>query len=139
MQHPVNSQVKCNLHNAVCVHVLTLKAPLHSMGFEQGIYLDLIMADVLYSNIFCSLTSSNVVATCTDLGHSVNNGNVHYSGDLTEQGRYVENTTVTVSCDEGYRGGGHITCQNDGNWSSLSLRLPRCTGKLALSLSINYV
>ena len=71
------------------------------------------------------------MATCTDLGHSVNNGNVIYSGDPTEQGRYVENATVTVSCDEGYKGGGHITCQNDGNWSSLSL--PGCASKLALS------
>ena len=94
-----------------------------------------------YALFLYLLTSSiiNVVPTCTDLGRSVNNGTVHYSGDPTEQGRYVENTTVTVSCDEGYRGGGHITCQNDGNWSSLSLRLPKCTGKLALSTIIIVV
>ena len=93
------------------------------------------MPDMLYAfistNIFYSLISSTIIveATCTDLGHSVKNGDVSYSGDPTEQGRYLENTTVTVSCDEGYRGGGGIICQNDGNWSFLSL--PKCTSKLA--------
>ena len=69
-------------------------------------------------------------ATCSDLGHSIDNGNVSYSRDPTEEGLYVESTTVTVSCDEGYRGGGNVTCQNDGNWSSLSL--PSCTGEPAI-------
>ena len=68
-----------------------------------------------------------IVATCPDLGNTIENGNVSYTRDPTEQGRYVENTTVTVSCDEGYRGGGVITCQNDGNWSSS--HLPKCTSE----------
>ena len=68
-----------------------------------------------------------VVATCPDLDHSIENGNVSYSRDPTEQGFYVENTTATVSCDEGYRGGGNITCQRDGNW--LSSSLPNCTSE----------
>ena len=70
------------------------------------------------------LASSSVVATCPNLGHSIENGNASYTRDPTEQGRYVENTTLTVSCDDGYRGGGDVTCQNGGNWSPLSL--PSC-------------
>jgi hypothetical protein len=50
---------------------------------------------------------------------------VSYTRDHTEQGKYAEDTRVTVSCDEGYKGGGDITCQNDGNWSSPIL--PSCT------------
>jgi hypothetical protein len=65
------------------------------------------------------------MATCPDLGNTIENGNVSYTRDPTEQGRYVENTAITVSCDEGYRSSGDITCQNDGNWSSASL--PNCT------------
>ena len=68
--------------------------------------------------------SSSVVATCSDLGNSIENGNVSYTRDPIEQGRYVENTMLTVSCNEDYRGGGDITCQNGGNWSPLSL--PSC-------------
>ena len=67
------------------------------------------------------------VATCPDLGNTTENGNVSYTRDPTELGRYVENTTVIVSCDDGYKGGGVITCQNDGNWSSSSL--PNCTSE----------
>ena len=68
-----------------------------------------------------------IVTTCPDLGNTTENGNVSYTRDPTEQGRYVENTAITVSCDEGYRSSGDITCQNDGNWSSASL--PNCTSK----------
>ena len=50
-----------------------------------------------------------------------------YTRDPTEQGRYVENTIVTVSCDEGYRGGGDITCQHDETWSSAGV--PNCTSE----------
>ena len=71
------------------------------------------------------------MATCPDLGNTTENGNVSYTRDPTEQGRYVENTAITVSCDEGYRSGGDITCQNDGNWSSASL--PNCASKPALA------
>ena len=73
------------------------------------------------------------MATCPDLGHSIENGTVSYTRDPTEQGRYVENTTVTVSCDEGYRSSGDIACQNDGNWSSSSL--PNCTSELVVVVS----
>ena len=66
-------------------------------------------------------TNNFIVATCPDLGHCIENGNVSYTRHPTEQGRYVENTTVTVSCDKGYGGGGDITCQHDGTWSSASL------------------
>ena len=86
------------------------------------------MASNFFLHLFLSLLSfSDIVATCPDLGHSVDNGNVSYSRDPTKQGLYVENTTVTVSCDEGYRGGGDIICQYDGNWSSS--RLPSCTSE----------
>ena len=68
-----------------------------------------------------------LVATCPDLGASIENADVSYSRDPTEQGHYVENTTVTVSCDEGYRGGGDIICQRDGNWSFSSLSI--CTSE----------
>ena len=68
-----------------------------------------------------------VVVTCPDLGHGITNGNVSYTRDPTEQGHYVENTIVTVSCDEGYRGGGDITCQHDGTWSSAGV--PNCTSE----------
>ena len=84
----------------------------------------------------CSHLFPSSVATCTGLGHSVDNGNVSYSRDPTEQGRYVENTTVTVSCDEGYTGGGDIMCQNDGNWSPLSLL--RCTSEPAVVINTWY-
>ena len=67
------------------------------------------------------------MATCPDLGDTTENGNVSYTRDPTEQSRYVEGTTVIVSCDEGYKGGGVITCQNDGNWSSPIL--PSCTSE----------
>jgi hypothetical protein len=66
-----------------------------------------------------------ILATCPDLGNTTENGNVSYTRDHTEQGKYAEDTRVTVSCDEGYKGGGDITCQNDGNWSSPIL--PSCT------------
>ena len=73
------------------------------------------------------------MATCPDLGHSVDNGDVSYSRDPTEQGRYVENTTITVSCDEGYRGGGDIICHDDGKWPSSSL--PSCTSESTVTMS----
>ena len=79
---------------------------------------------------YCCTLSSYIfastfpVATCPDLAHSIENGNVSYTRDPTEQGLYVEGTTVTVSCGKGYSGGGDITCQNDGNWSS---KQPTCT------------
>ena len=85
------------------------------------------MFTVLSSSPLYLILSLCIVATCPDLVHSIENGGVSYSRDPTEQGLYVENTTVTVSCDEGYRGGGNITCQRDGNWSSSSL--PNCTSK----------
>ena len=71
----------------------------------------------------------HLVATCAnpDLDNTIENGKVSYTRDPTEQGHYVENTTVTVSCDEGYRSSGDIICQNDGNWSSASM--PNCTSK----------
>ena len=78
-----------------------------------------------------------IVATCPDLGNTTENGNVSYTGDPTEQGRYVENTTVTVSCDDGYRGGSNITCQNDGRWSSPIL--PSCTSEPAVNYNIKTV
>ena len=74
------------------------------------------------------------MAACANLSQSIENGNVSYSRDPTEQGHYVENTTVTVTCDEGYRGGGNNICQKDGNWSSLSL--PGCASEPALRLTI---
>ena len=49
-----------------------------------------------------------------------------YSQPLLEQERYVQYTTATVSCSEGYTGGGIITCQTSGNWSSPTL--PSCAG-----------
>ena len=67
------------------------------------------------------------MATCPDLGLSIENGNVSYTRDPTEQGKYTEGTTVIVSCDQGYKDGGDITCQNDGNWSSPIL--PSCTSE----------
>ena len=69
-----------------------------------------------------------IVTTCSDpdLDH-IENGTVSYSRDPTEEGHYVENTTVTVSCDEGYRGGGDIACQNDGRW--FPAILPNCTSE----------
>ena len=60
-----------------------------------------------------------------------------YTRDPTEQGRYVESTIVTVSCDEGYRSSGNITCQNDGNWSFSSL--PNCASKPALATRYNTI
>ena len=64
------------------------------------------------------------VGSCPDLGSDVENGNVTYSQPLLEQGRYLQNTTATVSCSEGYTGRGVITCQTNGNWSSPTL--PSC-------------
>ena len=64
------------------------------------------------------------VGSCPDLGSDVENGNVEYSKPLLEHGRYLEYTTATVSCSEGYTGGGVITCQTSGNWSSPTL--PSC-------------
>ena len=38
----------------------------------------------------------------------------------TLEGHYVEGTIVTVSCDDGYIGGGNSTCQRNGSWASAS-------------------
>ena len=92
--------------------------------FEVGIPVSVFVR--IHLSALLSLTTS-IVATCPDLGHSIENGNVSYTRDPTEQGRYVENTTLTVSCDEGYRSSGDITCQNDGSWSSANL--PYCTSE----------
>jgi hypothetical protein len=84
----------------------------------------------VYTGFFTTILSciySYTVATCPDLGNTTENGNVSYTRDHTEQGKYAEDTRVTVSCDEGYKGGGDITCQNDGNWSSPIL--PSCTSE----------
>ena len=78
-----------------------------------------------------------LVATCPDLGASIENGDVRYSRDPTEEGLYVENTTVTVSCDEGYRGGGDIICQDDGSWSSS--HLPSCTSEPYIIMCTIYM
>ena len=78
------------------------------------------------------------MATCPGLGHSIENGIVSYSGSPTDQGDfiyYAEGTTITVLCDEGYRGGGNIICQNDGNWSSSSL--PNCTSEPLIAVQTN--
>ena len=77
------------------------------------------------------------MATCPDkLGRSIENGIVSYTRDLTDEGEYVEGTTVEVSCDEGYRSSGNITCQNDGTWSSSSL--PNCTSEIVDQYNVVY-
>ena len=52
-------------------------------------------------------------------------GAVEYSIliDPTE-GRYIFGTTATVTCEDGFRGGGDITCERSGNWTSSEL--PTC-------------
>ena len=79
------------------------------------------------------------MATCPDLGASIENGDVSYSRDPTEQGHYVENTTVTVSCDEGYGGGGDIICQKDGNWSFSSLSICTCESTIYIYIYIYII
>ena len=83
----------------------------------------------LLPSVFFSLSPMHAVATCSgNLGSDVENGNVMYSQPLLErQERYEEYTTATVSCSEGYTGGGVVTCQTDGNWSSPTL--PSCESK----------
>ena len=59
----------------------------------------------------------------------VDNGRVEvnqpHPGKAEESGHYlVVNTTISVSCDQGYNGGGSITCGKDGNWTLL---LPSCS------------
>ena len=66
------------------------------------------------------------VQTCPDLGNTVSGGTVQYSQSLL-QGGYPEGTTATVTCNEGYNGGGDITCQSE-SWSG---SLPGCTGKFS--------
>ena len=61
---------------------------------------------------------------CPDLGNKVSGGTVQYSQSLL-QGGYPEGTTATVTCSEGYTGGGDVTCQCQ-KWSA---SLPECAGK----------
>ena len=61
--------------------------------------------------------------SCEDLGNDVENGAVEYSPSIVE-GRYRMGTTATVTCNPGFRGGGDITCEGSGEWSSPSL--PTC-------------
>ena len=103
------------------IHTLTL---FHYACVPQRINMLLVLPSL---PIHCT----HIVAMCPDLGHSIDNGSVSYSRDPTEEGLYVENTTVTVSCDGGYRGGGDIICQNDGKWSSSS-----CTSKSSCIVNI---
>ena len=72
-----------------------------------------------------SLLHHLLVITCEDLGNDVENGAVDYSPSVVEpEGRYKQGTTATVTCDAGFRGGGFITCERSGEWSSPSL--PSC-------------
>ena len=66
------------------------------------------------------------VQICSDLGNTVSGGTVQYSQSLL-QGGYPEGTTATVTCNEGFSGGGDITCQSE-SWSG---SLPGCTGKFS--------
>ena len=65
------------------------------------------------------------VVVCLEPDTSVDNGNVEvimpYNTSF-ESGYYLVNTTIMVSCDKGYVGGGRITCKKDGNWTS-SIRM----------------
>ena len=69
------------------------------------------------------------MATCSDLGNNVENGDVVYSNATVTEGRYSQDTTATVSCFEGYSGGGVITCLDTGNWSYPDL--PICESECA--------
>ena len=83
------------------------------------------------------LTPFSVVTCSGNLGIDVENGNVTYSQSLLEQGWYLQYTTATVSCSEGYTGGGVITCQTSGNWSPPSL--PNCESEPACRRHLNYL
>jgi hypothetical protein len=52
--------------------------------------------------------------------------NISADVNVTPMGRYLVNTTVTVTCDEGYVGGGETVCVEDETWNS---DLPTCSRK----------
>jgi hypothetical protein len=58
-----------------------------------------------------------------DVDHGRAEVNTPHNGSAV-YGHYLVNTTIRVSCDKGYIGGGSITCGRDGNWTS---PLPSCS------------
>ena len=58
--------------------------------------------------------------------------NINTTHPLTQDGHYLENTIITVSCNDGYSvsDGGESICQSNGNWSADSSNgIPICTGE----------
>ena len=68
--------------------------------------------------------ASPSVGSCDNPGNSTSNETLNSNSSLTEDGRYFQDTVITVTCEDGYSSTGSIICQHDGNWS-LS-ELPRC-------------
>ena len=63
------------------------------------------------------------VITCPNPDRSFDNSNISAiitPEEPTLEGHYVEGTIVTVSCFEGYDGGGDSICQRNGTWTSVS-------------------
>ena len=64
------------------------------------------------------------------------NGAVDYSEPIDMlEGRYIVDTTATVTCSEGYSGGGVITCGNSGSWSSPDL--PSCESESIIIIHVS--
>ena len=47
----------------------------------------------------------------------------HATRSNNNQGPFEHETVITYECDIGYHGGGYVTCQRNGEWTSI----PTCT------------
>ena len=74
----------------------------------------------LYTFEFINITLAGyqgaLAKNCVDLGDAVPNGTVEYSEALF-RGGYPEGSTATITCSEGFTGGGVLTCGDKGVWS----------------------
>ena len=84
-------------------------------------------------NIIILITSLSPLGpnhqSCPYLGSTLSGGTVFYSQSyMYSEGGYPDNSTATVSCSEGFGGGGKITCHN-GSWSGI---LPECASEMIM-------
>ena len=78
--------------------------------------------------------SPSQVGSCPNPGNTTMNGdvNIYTTYPLTQDGHYIENTTIKVTCYDGYSvsDGGESICLSNGNWSASSSNgIPICTGE----------
>ena len=60
-----------------------------------------------------------VLVSCEDPGHIP-----HATRDSNSEGRFETGANLMYTCEDGYIGGGTITCDENGYWSLLSSCIP---------------